>query len=175
MGLPASYRAVIVRNRIDLQLIAVQTQHERLLMTPPELNDISNWDDVGQWQGLNDLDFFLTALRRLDRAADLARDGCDPTGALRQPIKLFKVRIAGVTEIRDVLEHFDDEDRRGRRLGLGIGMGATNWTITRGDNIVLSTDKLLVAAQEIHRAVRGVVDPQAATSPHGAPPMVRLQ
>ncbi len=172
--LPATYRALVVRNRVDFQWIAIEMQHERMktAFRPPA--DLSEWMSAGQWRGLVDLDFFLTAVRRLDRTADLARDGCDPAGALRQPVKLFKARTHGVTLIRDTLEHFDDEDRRGRSYGLGIGMGPDSWIITYGD-LWLDTARLVMAARDVHRAIRAVVDPEAFKDVHGGYPMVELR
>jgi hypothetical protein len=135
----------VVRNRVDFQCTAVETQHERMTAAFRLPADLSEWLAAEPWRGLVDLDFFLTAVRRLDRAADLARDSCDLAGALRQPVKLFKARTRGVTLIRHTLEHFDDEDRHGRHHGLGIGMGPDSWIITYGD-LWLDTASLVTAA-----------------------------
>jgi hypothetical protein len=172
--LPPTYRALVVRNRADLQWIAIEVQHERMTTTFRSPADLSERMSARHCRGLVDLDFFLTAVRRLERAANLARDSCDPAGELRQPVKLFRTRTHGVTRIRDTLEHFDDEDRRGRIDGLGVGTGPDSWTITYGD-LHLDTAQLVTAARDVHRAIRAVVDPEAFKDAHSGHPMVELR
>jgi hypothetical protein len=172
--LPLTYCALVVRNRVDLQWVAIEVQHERMTTAFRSPADPSEWISALRGRGLVDLDFFLTAVRRLDRVTDLARGRCDPAGELRQPVKLFKARTHGVTQIRDTLEHFDDEDRRGRIHGLGIGTGPDSWTITYGD-LRLDTAQLVTAARDVHRAIRAVVDPEAFKDVHGGDPMVELR
>jgi len=54
-----------------------------------------------------DVSMLVLALRNLLRAAYLAEKAC-PDGRIRAAILRFEARLPGLTEIRDVLEHFDE-------------------------------------------------------------------
>jgi hypothetical protein len=60
-------------------------------------------------RGVVDLDFFVTAVRRLLRVAEQAkRSGCDSKGILKRAIKIFMSRWSHVIDVRDSLEHVDE-------------------------------------------------------------------
>jgi len=121
-------------------------------------------------RGNSDVDFFLLSLRRLSRVCELARRSALPAGPLRQALKKFNEQISPVTGFRNALEHLDDTAVSGRG-GFGYGIGADSVMLTH-NGTQLDTRALLIAAQDVHAAIRGVVDPIAAADVHGQEPII---
>jgi hypothetical protein len=104
-----------------------------------------------------DMDFLITAVRRLLRAAEHAKNsGCDINGELALPIRVFQSRWSQVTGVRDSLEHFDEWERRqleGWVLPMrGGGNVAFLW---RGGNV--DARELFKSAEKLYRVVCDVI------------------
>ncbi|MFI9273972.1 hypothetical protein ACIGXM_25175 [Kitasatospora sp. NPDC052896] len=169
------YRALVVRNRVDEQFLAIEQQHRRLqefcrnMTTAGGLLAIFSAD---RSRGITDVDFFLLALRRLHRVGELIRRSALPTAPLRQQLRDFDQRIKPVMTIRDVLEHLDDVAVEGRG-GIGWGIGDDRLSVTYS-GVTIDTFELFTAARNLHAAVRTVVDPIAANEPHGQAPIIDM-
>jgi len=153
------------------QMVAIEQQHERIVnfvQTVHEKGLLTLDSPADLVRGNSDVDFFLTALRRMTRVCALVRRSAfTETGTVREPLRLFEVRVQDAVPVRNFLEHFDEGMIKGRG-GIGYGIGPGMITISYAGKTV-HTHQLLAAAREVHHAVRGVVDPLAATDVHFRP------
>lgn len=166
LALPDTHRALVIRNRVDEQFLAVQQQHERIVAycRLVHRSGLALMPRADIARGMNDIDFFLLALGRLKRVCKLVRESALPTGSLRQAATLFDKQIAPIVRVRNVLEHLDGSALGGQG-GIGIGTGADTVILTY-EGAEYDTRKLLAAAREVHAAIRAVVDPIAAADVH---------
>jgi hypothetical protein len=149
LSLPLSTQAAELRYIANWQWTAVKMQHERLMARSAALEGPPTEEAIHEYmRGVVDMDFFVTAVRRLLRAAELARgSGCDPEKTLKLPIKIFTSRWHHVITVRDELEHFDGQARRGAVSGLVPMHGGGSWKIARPG-----------AQIDLYRAICGVID-----------------
>jgi hypothetical protein len=155
---PLWQRAAQVRYGVNWQWTAVKMQHERLMSRPMA----SPGDPVEQalneyMRGVIDMDFFVTAVRRLLRVADQAkRSGCDTNGELKKAIKSFMSRWGRVVHTRNSLEHFDQS---GTPLVPTQSSGPDGgWKfIVPGGHIDMQ--ELFEDAQKLCRAIVKVIEP----------------
>jgi hypothetical protein len=166
-ALPDTYRALVIRNRADFQFLAVQQQHERVQEYCCRASGTGLISDLPHAaRGSADIDFFLVAIRRLRRVCELARRrGLSATASLRPALKAFADAVKDVPKVRDILEHLDDAAVNGKG-GIGYGIGA-NGVVISYNGALLDTHLLYEAAEQVHTAIRSVVDPIAARDPHG--------
>jgi hypothetical protein len=75
---------------------------------------------------------------------------------------------ATIAGVRNALEHGQNLAIRG---GLGLASGPDGWWISYR-NRMFQTKDLLTAAEELHRAVRAAVDPEAFSDFHGNHPFI---
>ena len=107
--LPLPQRAAQIRYGVNWQWTAIKIQYERLMARKP----MQPGDQVGEaalehMRGVVDMDFLVTAVRRLLRVAEQARrSGCDTNADLRLPMRLFSSRWSHVIDVRNTLEHVD--------------------------------------------------------------------
>jgi hypothetical protein len=86
----------------------VALQHRRLKSTEPE-------DDVFIFRWHADLQFFIVALRRLRRAAELTAGVPAVSASVETAIHDFDERLPGLAKMRNVGEHIDDYLHEGRQ------------------------------------------------------------
>ncbi|TQS45902.1 hypothetical protein [Cryptosporangium phraense] len=170
---PESARALVVQSRADRCYLAVAHQHERVcehcsnvlssgLLSIPQRVVV---------QGINELDLFVTTLRRLGRACDFARASALPLRPIRQDLELFERLVRVISPLRNAFEHFDEAPLAA--AGLGLGVNPDRLLVTFGD-ARLDTAELMAAASRVHAAIRSVVDPLAIHDVHWMPPAVDL-
>jgi hypothetical protein len=124
-----------------------------------------------------DMDFLITAVRRLLRAAEHARDsGCDANGTLALPIRSFRSRWAHALKVRDALEHFDERERR-RAEGPILPMRGGGDVVFLGPSGNVSAGQLIRSAEELHETVSAAIRPieSRATSVASQPNQVAYQ
>jgi hypothetical protein len=174
--LPASYRAVVIRNRADEWHLAVQQQHGRIQAFCRAVHAGGGLLSASRLElalGRTELEFFIVALRRLHRVGALIRRSQMPREPeLVQALRSFDRLVRPVISLRNDQEHLDDATVHGRG-GLGYGVGAAGVSVTHNGSM-LDTLALSKAAAELHARIRAVVDPLAARDPHGADPIVDL-
>jgi hypothetical protein len=107
--LPLPQRAAQIRYGVNWQWTAVKMQYERLmarrLMQPGDLAETAAPEPM---RGVVDMDFLVTAVRRLLRVAEQAkRSGCDTNADLKVSIRIFNSRWSHVVDVRNTLEHVD--------------------------------------------------------------------
>ncbi|MDF2254735.1 hypothetical protein [Streptantibioticus ferralitis] len=119
--------------------------------------------------GLSDVDFFLLSLRRPQRVCEPMRGSALPAGPLRQAMANFDRQVAPVTRVRNALEHLD-ATALGGGGGFGYGIGEDRVLITH-NGTQLDTMALFIAAQDVHAAIRAVVDRIAGADVHDQHPI----
>ena len=84
-------RAAQIRYGVNWQWTAVKMQYERLMARKPmQPGDLVEVAALEHMQGVVDMDFLVTAVRRLLRVAEQARrSGCDTNADLKVPMKIF--------------------------------------------------------------------------------------
>jgi hypothetical protein len=130
-------------------------------MAIPEVREESLVEDAlrGHVHGIADMDFFVTAIRRLLRAAELTRSsGCDAKGELRLAIKLFNSQWNHVIRVRDALEHFDEWERRAAEGGIIPVSGGGNFIFMWADGPV-NAQQLFESAEKLYKAICKVIEP----------------
>ncbi len=101
--------------------------------------------------------------------------------AMAQRTATFDKKVPNLIEIRDTQEHFDAyRSNIGHRQkagepasGFGYGLGATGGVVTYGQ-FKLNVGDAVLAAHELHRAIRDAVDADASQDPHGGPDTVLI-
>lgn len=128
---PLSQRIAQIRYEVNWQSTAVRMQYERLaahLQLPQEEQLAAHM------RAVVDMDFMITAVRRLLRVAERARRiGVDGSGELRQAVRAIAPQSAQVVRVRNALEHLDQPGgghhaRSGRRLDIA----RVGWRPDRG-------------------------------------------
>lgn len=107
--LPLPQRAAQIRYGVNWQWTAVKMQYERLMARKPmQPGDLVEAAVSEPMRGVVDMDFLVTAVRRLLRVAEQARrSGCDTNTDLKVPIRIFNSRWSHVVDVRNTLEHVD--------------------------------------------------------------------
>src|ERR1039457_2421145 len=82
-------------------IFTVALQHRRLRATEPE-------DQIFIFRWHADLQFFIVALRRLRRAAELGAEVPHESVTLRAALTAFDNRLPGLARMRNVGEHIND-------------------------------------------------------------------
>ena len=174
LSIDESYRALVVRNRVDEQLLAVEQQHDRVLgfcARVRETGGLSSLTQADISKGATDVDLFLLCLRRLGRVRELAgRSALPGAGGLRLPFRVFDRATAAVQTMRNAMEHVDGTAVKGSG---GFGVSGDRVSISYAGTTV-DTLTLFAAARRLHAAVRTVVDPVAVLDPHGQDPIVPM-
>ncbi len=157
--LPLGQRALAIRYNADWQWQAVKLQHERLMAIPKISPDSLAIDAArNHLRGRADMDFFVTAIRRLLRVAELAKgSGCETDGELKAAVRLFNSRWRHVIGVRDALEHFDDWGRRANGAILPYS-GGGNYTFMWVGGPV-DAQQLFAAAERLCKVIYKVIEP----------------
>lgn len=108
----------------------------------------------------------------------------DPRSVLSEALVRFTGQTAGlplsdnqpgqrvtIASVRNAFEHGQNLAIPG---GLGLADGADGWWISYGDRM-FETKDLLAAAEDLHRAVRAAVDPEAFSDFRGDHPLIELR
>ncbi|MFI9274636.1 hypothetical protein ACIGXM_28600 [Kitasatospora sp. NPDC052896] len=173
--MPESYRALVVRNRVDQQFLAIQQQHERLqdYCGRASGRGLSQLSGAQIALGTADVEFFLAAVRKMRRVCELVRKSRLLIGeTLKAPLKAFCDVADHVTNVRNLQDHMDEAAARGEG-GVGYGITGDRMTISH-NGVVVDTLTLYQAAEQLHAAIRAVVDPIAALDVHGGYPIIDL-
>jgi hypothetical protein len=169
LGRPLDQRSADVRYAVTWQWTAVKMQYERLMTRSEMLAGPLTGDFPSVYmRGVIDMDLFVTAVRRLLRAAEQARgSGCDSSGVLKLPIRSFKSRWGHVITVRDALEHFDGQTAKDVAL---IPMhGGDGWKIVLQGRPV-DVQALFADAEALCKAIYAVIDQPAIQDPEPPPP-----
>jgi hypothetical protein len=174
-------RALMIRDDADTYWLACQMQHSRIVDAGPAIISDPRSSLVRRRM---DVDLFVVSLHRLHAVAGLAAAVADPRNVFAQAIKRFSEQTAGlplsehepdgpatIASVRHALEHGQNLAIRG---GLGFASGPDGWWISyRGR--MFQTQDLLAAAEDLHRAIRTAIDPEAFSDFHGDYPYVELR
>ncbi len=130
------------------------------------------------------MDLFIVSLHRLHTVAELAAAAADPRNVLSAALERFSKQAEGlplsesepdqpatIACIRNDFEHGHNLAIRG---GLGLASGPDGWWISYRDRM-FQTKNLLAAAEDLHRAIRSAVDPEAFSDFHGDHPFIELR
>jgi hypothetical protein len=177
----ATQRALMIRDDADTYWLACQMQHGRITGPGPAI--LSDPRSV-LIQRRIDVDLFGVSLHRLHTVAKLAAEVADPRNVLSEALERFGGLTAGlplsesepdrpatIASVRNSLEHRQNLAIRG---GLGLASGTDGWWISYRDRM-FQTRELLAAAEDLHRAVRAAVDPEAFSDYHGDHPFIELR
>jgi hypothetical protein len=175
--------ALTVRNQADILRLAIERQHNRCnkaIQGSPSDADSQPWRRSALTR-LADADFLVVALARFQRLAEWALDGAFATPQLRAAVDRFKAAVPHLTDLRDTQEHFDEyfsnvgrRQKKGEPIsGFGYGLNPTGAIVTYGGFTLVAQDAV-AAAQDLHRAIRRVVDPIASKDVHGGPETVLI-
>ncbi len=175
--------ALSVRNAADILRLQIETQHARCaepIPGGPGDADPRPWMRA-MAQRTADMDLLVVSLYRFRRLARWARRGTFATAPLRAAVATFDKKVPNLIEIRDTQEHFDAyRSNIGHRQkagepasGFGYGLGATGGVVTYGQ-FKLNVGDAVLAAHELHRAIRDAVDADASQDPHGGPDTVLI-
>jgi hypothetical protein len=108
-------------------------------------------------RGVVDMDFLVTAVRRLLRVAEQARrSGCDTNGDLKLPTRLFNSRWGYVVHVRNTLEHVDSPGVPIVPMQSSSPNGRWNF-LTPENN--LSVQDLFEDAAKLCKAIYKVIEP----------------
>jgi hypothetical protein len=126
----------------------------------------------------------MVSLHRLHNVAELAAEVADPGSVLPGALERFIGLTGGlplsdsepgqpatIASVRNAFEHRQNLAIRG---GLGLASGPDGWWISYRDRM-LETKDLLAAAEDLHRAVRAAVDPEAFSDFPGDHPLIELR
>ena len=174
-------RALMIRDDADICWLACQMEHRRITDPGPAiLSDPRS----GLIQRRVDVDLFIVSLNRLHTVAKLAADVADPRNVLSGALERFIDLTAGlslsegesgkpttIASVRNAFEHGQNLEIRG---GLGLASDSDGWWISYRDRMFQTKD-LLAAAEELHRAVRAAVDPEAFSDFRGDHPFIELR
>jgi len=174
-------RALMIRDDADTYWLACQMQHARITVPGPGILGDPRSIMI---QGRIDVDLFLVTLHRLHTVAKLAAEVADPGDILSEALQRFGTLTAGlplsegaqdqsatIASVRNAFEHRQNLAIRG---GLGLASGPDGWWISYRDRM-FQTQDLLAAAEELHRAIRAAVDPEAFSDFHGDHPFIELR
>jgi hypothetical protein len=174
-------RALMIRDDADTYWLACQMQHGRITDPGPAiLSDPRS----GLVQRRIDVDLFIVSLHRLHTVAKLTAEVADPRNVLSGALERFSGLTAGlplsegeqdqaatIASVRNAFEHWQNLAIRG---GLGLASGPDGWWISYRDRM-FETKELLAAAEELHRAIRAAVDPEAFSDLRGDHPLIELR
>jgi len=166
----------MIRDDADTYWLACQMQHGRITGPGPAI--------LSDPRSRIDVDLFLVSLHRLHTVAKLAAEVADPTNVLSGELDRFRELTAGLplsesepdqpTTIASVRNAFEHGQNLAIRGGLGLASGPDGWWVSYRDRMFL-TRELLVAGQNLHRAVRAAVDPEAFSDFHRDHPLTELR
>jgi hypothetical protein len=156
--LPLPQRAAQIRYGINWQWTAIKMQYERLMayrpIQPGSLVEAAAREHM---RGVVDMDFLVTAVRRLLRVAEQARrSGCDTNGDLKLPTRLFNSRWGYVVHVRNTLEHVDSPGVPIVPMQSSSPNGRWNF-LTPENN--LSVQDLFEDAAKLCKAIYKVIEP----------------
>ncbi|MGH3277968.1 MAG: hypothetical protein ACRDNW_02390 [Trebonia sp.] len=174
-------RALMTRDDADTYWLACQVQHGRMAGPGPAVPGDPRSIVI---QGRIDVGLFIVTLHRLHTVAKLAAEVADPRDVPSGALGRFGGLTAGlplsegehdqpatIASARNALEHGQNLAIRG---GLGLAGGPDGWWISYRDRMFQTKD-LLDAAEELHRAVRAAIDPEAFSDFHGDHPFIELR
>jgi hypothetical protein len=174
-------RALMIRDDADTCWLACQMQHKRITDPGPALLSDPRSSLI---QRRIDVDLFMVSLHRLHTVAELAAAVADPRNVLSGALARFSDLTAGlplseseprqpttIASVRNVFEHWQNLAIRG---GLGLASGPDGWWISCRDRM-FETKDLLAAAEDLHRAIRATVDPEAFSDFRGDHPFLELR
>jgi len=131
-----------------------------------------------------DVDLFAVSLHRLHTVAQLAAEVADPRNVLAGALERFSGLTTGLplsesepgqpTTIASVRNAFEHGQNLAIRGGLGLASGPDGWWISYRDRMFQTKD-LLAAAEDLHRAIRAAVDPEAFSDFRGDHPFIELR
>jgi len=174
-------RALMIRDDADTCWLACQMQHGRITEPGPALLSDPRSSLI---QRRIDVDLFMVSVHGLHTVAELAAAVADPRNVLSGALERFSALTAGlplsesepgqpttIASVRNVFEHWQNLAVRG---GLGLASGPDGWWISYRDRM-FETKDLLAAAEELHRAIRAAMDPEAFSDFHGDHPFIELR
>lgn len=174
-------RALMIRDDADTYWLACQMQHRRITDPGPAILSDPRSSLI---QRRIEVDLFVVSLHRLHTVAELAAAVADPRDILSGALEQFSGLTAGlslseselgqpatIASVRNAFEHGQNLTIRG---GLGLASGPDGWWISYRDRIFQTKD-LLAAAEDLHRAIRAAVDPEAFSDFHGDHPFIELR
>jgi hypothetical protein len=173
-------RALMIRDDSDTCWIACQMQHERILNPGSDVISDSRSSLI---QRRIDVDLFVVSLHRLHTVAELAAEVADTRKVLPAAIEQFSQHTAGlplseneaksatIADVRHAFEHAQNLKIRG---GLGLASGPDGWWISYRTRM-FETKDLLAAAENLYRAIRAAVDPEAFSDFRGNSPYIELR
>jgi hypothetical protein len=174
-------RALMIRDDADTYWLACQMQHERITDPGPAILSDPRSSLI---QRRVDVDLFVVSLHRLHTVAQLAAEVADPRNVLSGALERFSALTTGlplsesqpgqtatIASVRHAFEHGHNLAIRG---GLGLASGPDGWWISYRDRMFQTKD-LLAAAEDLHRAIRAAVDPEAFSDFHGDHPFIELR
>jgi hypothetical protein len=177
----ATQRALMIRDDADTYWLACQMQHGRITDPGPAVLNDSRSSLI---QRRIDVDLFIVSLHRLHTVATLAAEVADPRSVLSGELDRFRDLTAGLplsegqpgqpTTIASVRNAFEHGQNLAIRGGLGLASGPDGWWVSYRDRMFQTKD-LLAAAQDLHRAIRAAVDPEAFSDFHGGHPFIELR
>ena len=125
----------------------------------------------------------MVSLHRLHTVAKLTAEVADPRNVVSEALERFSGLTAGL-RFGGRARPGDDYRKRPERLralqnlairgGLGLASGPDGWWISYRDRM-FETKDLLAAAEELHRAIRAAVDPEAFSDFRGDHPLIELR
>jgi len=158
-GVTYPMRALLM---MDAWMRAVELQHLRL-----------HEPDAESWQTNADFDFYVTALKRLERGTVFATMNVVSGSDLEPALAAFRTALPDLTKVRDIMEHFDDyQAGKGRHFKspvlvtnfgyvtvtgpdgpkrVGVGFSAQP-SVSSSVRYELSTDTATGAARTLHGA-----------------------
>lgn len=181
-ALDPARRAHGIRHDADMQILAVQLQHERIRSRATRPFDESNRRRDMILHAI-DIDLFFTVLKRLVDVAERAAAVSDLQQVLSPQLAAFRKQAEGTPlagrgngpdgTIADLRHAFEHSGNRDRRDGMGIGSSPVGSTITYRNRLFLIAD-LFSAAIELHKAIRAAVDAEAAQFPNADVPIIEM-
>jgi hypothetical protein len=118
-------------------------------------------DDTFVFRCWADLQFLVIALRRLRRAAELAKSVCGVEGSLEGALSEFDRALPGLRKMRDVGEHIDDYARgQGYRKDVDrrqVQVGTWDGRVFKWLDNELDIDGALLAAEKLFHALNQTV------------------
>ncbi len=158
-GVSYPMRALIAAND---WMRSVELQHLRLHDVNAEL-----------WQTNADFDFYVTALKRLERAVVFAETYVVNGNELEPALATFRTALPHLTKVRDIMEHFDDyQAGRGRHFESPVLVTSFGYATVAGPDgperrgVVLSVQPSVSSAVRFELGTDIATD--AARALHGA-------